>query len=974
MEESTFQQPTFVGRREELNELKELLANAGQGQGSTIFISGEAGIGKTRLVSEFMGQAEKKEAKIIRGWCLPECLEPLMPVKEALRDVELHSLMTDAAPPRVLSSYLLNDAGLLYAKAEREETGMDADIFAAMLKAVSSFAVDSLEMMGQKGSGGLNAIGYSKYKILLQSRGKLSLAVVIEGNESELLIDDMKHLLMEIEPDIKSDIIDVSQCDWIRDKIFRLIGSGKYEGYFLIDDPRLKQENMFDNVLLGLQRLSLDKPLLFFMDDIQWADPSTLSLIHYLARNTRNNRIMLLATYRPEDIIQDSGGKPHALETTMQNMSRESLFQDFKLKRLGQEETGNIVKRLLGDTELPSDLLIRTFKESEGNPFFTLELVRLLAEEGHISKIDEKWKLTQNIDELMLPSKIFDVIQRRLNRLLKEQYEILECASVVGELFSSDIVGQSLGSNRIVLLKNLSDIEKVHMLIHSLGKKYSFDHSKIREVLYNSINEELQGEYHKIVAESYLSIFQGREDEIVEELAHHFSQAEDSRATEFLLKAGDKAKSRYANEEAIHFYSLALGMVDGDDIRCDLHEKVGELQMIVGNCELAIISFNKALELATQDIRKANIYRKISKTYERHSKYDEGIEAADKGLAILGDLADSARSELLGSMSWCYIRLGNYDKAMELQEISLENSKKIDDNKEIAMALHLMGTILWFRGRFDMALDYYQKAIIIQREIGDDRGKENTLNNIGVIYMEIGRLDEALEYFEEGLVYEEMIGDKNGMAGTIDNIGNICHTKGQVEKSLEHHLRSLELYRMVGNKNGIAWSLSSLGYVYPDMGDIPKGIQCHMDSVELCKEIGDKHILVYNYYGIAEANVKMKDYDTALKYVNMAMELAKELEATRETGASLYVLGMIQRDTKDYSEAHASFNKARKILEEVGDTTILAMIDYDQGLSHNMQGDGELARAMLEKANDTFKDLGMMLWVQRAEDALNALS
>ena len=106
----------------------------------------------------------------------------------------------------------------------------------------------------------------------------------------------------------------------------------------------------------------------------------------------------------------------------------------------------------------------------------------------------------------------------------------------------------------------------------------------------------------------------------------------------------------------------------------------------------------------------------------------------------------------------------------------------------------------------------------------------------------------------------------------------------------------------------------------------------------------------------------------------MAMELAKELEATRETGASLYVLGMIQRDTKDYSEAHASFNKARKILEEVGDTTILAMIDYDQGLSYNMQGDGELARAMLEKANDTFKDLGMMLWVQRAEDALNALS
>ncbi len=972
MEELIFQQPTFVGRRQELDQLKKLLENACQSQGSTIFISGEAGIGKTRLVSEVINLAEEKDISIIKGWCLPECLEPLMPVKEALRDVEMHSLMADTKPPKVLSSYLLNDAGILLAKAEREETGMDADIFAAMLKAVSSFAIDSLEMMGQKGSGGLNAIGYSRYKILLQSEGKLSLAVVIEGNESELLIDDIKRLLREIEPEADFELVDVSQCGWIKDKITRLISSGKYEGTFLIDDPRLKQENLFDNVLLGLQRMSQDNPILFFLDDLQWADPSTLSLIHYLARNTRNNSIMLLATYRPEDIIQDSGRIPHSLKTTMQNMSRESLFQDFKLKRLGQEETDSIVKRLLGDAELPGDLTIRTFKESEGNPFFTLELVRLLAEEGHISKVDGKWKLTKNIDDLMLPSKIFDVVQRRLNRLLGDQHDILECASVVGEIFSSDIVGQSLGSNRIKLLKNLSDIEKVHMLIHSLGKKYSFDHSKIREVLYSSINDELRGEYHKIVAESYLSLFQGKEDEIVEELAHHFSQAEDSRAAEHLLKAGDKAKSRYANEEAIHFYSLALNMVD-DDIKCDLYEKMGELQTLIGGSELAIVNFQNAIELTSDDVKRASLHRQMSRSYERQSKYEESIEVAEKGLAILDGLADPVVSSLLGSISWCHIRQGNYDKAMELQVLRLENSKKTDDKKEIALTHHLMGTILWFRGKYDKALEQYQKAVDIQIEVGDDRGKINSLNNIGVIYMEIGRLDEALEYFNKGLDYEEMIGDKNGMASAIDNMGNIYHTKGQVEKSLEYHLRSLELYRMAGDKNGIAWSLSSLGYVYPDMGDIPKGIQCHMDSVELCREIGDKHILVYNYYGISEASVRLKDFETALKYVDMAIELARELGAQREVGASLYVRGMAYRDMGEFSNAMESFSAARATLEEVGDVSLQAMLDYDQALCHKMQGESDIARDMLLKANDTFKELGMILWVQRAEAALNLL-
>ncbi len=973
MEELIFQQPVFVGRQEELEKLNNLRNKVSKGQGGTIFISGEAGIGKTRLVSEIIGQAEKDGARIIKGWCLPECLEPMMPVKEALRDAEMHNLMADSPPPTILSTYLLNDAGILLAKAQREKLDMDADIFAAMLKAVSSFAVDSLQMMGKEGSGSLNAIGYSNYKILMQSEGRVSLAVVIEGSESELLIDDMKRLLMEIEPDIDHGLVDTSQCGWIEDKISRLLTSGKYDGAFVVDDPRLKQENLFDNVLLGLQRLSEVQPILMFIDDIQWADPSTLNLMHYLARNTRDSKFMMLATFRPEDIIQDATGNPHPLETTMQNMSRESLFQNIQLKRLGQEETGGIVNKLLGQSDMPDDLIQRIYKESEGNPFFILELMKLLAEEGHISQVDKIWVLAKELDELMLPSKIYDVVQRRLNRLLKEQLDILECASVVGEVFPSDIVGSSLGLNRIILLKNLSEIEKIHKLIHSLGEKYSFDHSKIREVLYSSINHELRGEYHKIVAESYIALFQGREDEIVEELAHHFSQAEDPRAADFLLEAGDKAKSRYANEEAIHFYSLALDMIDGDHIKCDLHEKIGGLQMIVGNCELAIVSFNRALEHTSDDIKKAGLYREISKTYERHSKYDEGIEAAEQGLSILGDLAEPMKSKLLGSMSWCHIRQGNYDKASELQEISLEHSTKIDDKKEVSMAHHLMGIILWFRGKFDQALEHYQKALVVQKEIGDDRGKENTLNNIGVIYMEIGRLDEALEYFEEGLAYEEMIGDKNGMAGTIDNIGNIYHTKGDVQKSLEYHLRSTELYRMVGNKNGIAWSLSSLGYVYPDLGDVQKGIELHMESVELCKEIGDKHILVYNYYGLAEAYVRIKDYDNAVKYVNMALELAKELGAKREEGASIYVLGIAQRDMDQCSKAMESFASAREMLAEVGDTTLLAMIDYDQGLCHKLKGEIDIARDMLLKSNDTFNELGMLLWVKKAESALKSL-
>ena len=110
----------------------------------------------------------------------------------------------------------------------------------------------------------------------------------------------------------------------------------------------MKQENLFDNILLGLQRSSESRPVLLFLDDLQWSDTTTLNLVHYLSRNIRNNRIFILGTYRPEDILKDSQGSPHHLETAMQAMTRESLLDRIELKRLDAGDTEKIIVSMLG--------------------------------------------------------------------------------------------------------------------------------------------------------------------------------------------------------------------------------------------------------------------------------------------------------------------------------------------------------------------------------------------------------------------------------------------------------------------------------------------------------------------------------------------------------------------------------------------------------------------------------------------------
>jgi len=573
-----------------------------------------------------------------------------------------------------------------------------------------------------------------------------------------------------------------------------------------------------------------------------------------------------------------------------------------------------------------------------------------------------------------MPTKVYDVIRRRLDRLGREELDILECASVIGEKFGAGVLALSLGMGRLPLLKSLGRIEREHRLIHSVEGGHSFDHSKIRDVLYEGMGDELRSEYHATVANAYLGMFAGREAEIAEELAHHKFLARAPDAAHYLAMAGDKAKARFGNEEAVRCFSLALGLTLDPGEKAPILEKLGDLFTVTGHCASGVERYTEALGLAQDVLQKAELCRKISMAHDRQSMYDLGIAAAERGLAMLGPEPVAIRSGLLAALAWNHIKKGNYDEAMRMQETSLENATALGDGKEIGIAHHQMGIISWFRGRYDEALAHYLKALEFQTEPKNRRDRENTLNNIGVIYMETGRLDEALAYFESGLEYEEMVGDKDGQAGTLDNLGNLYHTKGDLEKALGYHLRGLELYRMAGDRNGVAWSLSSLGYAYPDLGDVRKGIECFKESAGICREIGDQHILVYNLYGLADQHAKIGENEEAMEYVQMALKASRELGARREEGASIYILGCIQRNLGRFAESRQSFEQARGILMGVGDTSMLTMIDFDSALLLAKEGRTADAKELLEKALDSFRKMGMGVWVRKGEEELARLA
>ena len=511
--------PKMVGRDKELDQLKEFLRAAINGKGKIVLVSGEAGIGKTRLVKELEAYAKSLGVKVLEGRCLYESPTPFLPFRESLRSIFQVS-KSDALP--------------LQQRKIRK-----------VIKESAPHFVKAIPIVGQIIAGA--TIAYRTYRDEKGREKRVEWGSLFERDEG---LEAISSLLVAI--------------------------SGK-------------------------------QPLLLFIDDLHLADTPSLSLLYYLARVVQNSKILVVGAFRPEEVSE-------ALLGIMQMMSRDDLFQKIELKRLSQINYFDFILFMLG-VDL-GDLVKLIYEETEGNPFFAIETLRLLMQQKVLIKENGRWKLSKNIDEVEIPPRVYDVVVRRINALKDDERDILDCASVVGEEFSFGVVENVSGLGRIELLKSLNNIERKYYLVHSFEDGYRFDHSKIREVLYNEIAPELRKEYHSMIAKYMEEANKDRLEEVVNELAYHYYQSGNAqKGIPYLLKAGEDAREKWAAFEAVRFYSQALEMMSDDerwsDERTKTLEALGDVCASTDQHEKASKCYEKGMATAKDDVARDRMRRKI---------------------------------------------------------------------------------------------------------------------------------------------------------------------------------------------------------------------------------------------------------------------------------------------------------------------------------------------------------------------------
>ena len=294
-------------------------------------------------------------------------------------------------------------------------------------------------------------------------------------------------------------------------------------------------------------------PLILFLDDLHWADTSTLDLLHYLVRGLSDAPVWVVGTYRPEEVAPG-----HLLTRLRQGLSRDRLVDHLVLSSLSAGTVSEIARSLVGD-EAAESLGDFLYRESEGNPFFLVETVYSLQEQGALGGAERRWR--KSLAVRAIPHSVRDVILQRVGRLSLPARRLLTLAAVIGRRFDSALLQNAARQDAAHVSASLMEWTARHLVRPEAdaSQSYDFHHDKIRAVVYEAATEVERQGLHRRVGEALERSRGESDEERVGLLAYHWARAgEPDRAISYLLQAGDRARLLYAQEEAVSYYRQAL--------------------------------------------------------------------------------------------------------------------------------------------------------------------------------------------------------------------------------------------------------------------------------------------------------------------------------------------------------------------------------------------------------------------------------
>jgi predicted ATPase/KaiC/GvpD/RAD55 family RecA-like ATPase len=847
-----------------MNVLKEAVYRAVHGEGGLVFVHGEAGIGKTRLVRELGAYARSRGVQVLYGRC------PAL-------------FRMDGVPPYILWKEVIKDY-------------------------LETCTPEQLHRV----------IGYYPAEVA------------------------------KLVPEISQTLRSIPQSFPI--------------------SPEQEQNRLFEAVSQFITNISRETPLLVVLDDLQWTDPSSLLLLHYLARGVQRTPLLLLGAYRSSDI-----NDKHPLSPVLTELNRERLPQSISLKRMSLDDISEMIRQILEQDDVPTEFCKMVYEKTRGNPFFAEEVIKSLKEEEVIYREENKWKIKE-VSRIEFPETVKSVLKTRFARLDEECQSVLTFASFVGNDFTLEAMCALTGIEENKLLELIDKILKTGLIkereVRGEGV-CSFADILVRDVVYDEVSLLKRKKLHGVVGRALEKAYAKKIDEHFGELASHFLESGDKdKALDYFLKAGEKAQKVYANNEATSYFQSALALLEEREGELPekrrILERLGDIKRLVGEHDACLKYWNKALVLWNQLEEKegaSRLYRKMANVlWEDMGDIEKAKENHEKALKILE--AEHEKVELAGlyeDMAHMYYRTGDIPKALSLANKALEIAEKLNAYEVIASSCVSLGTIFSFSGDLKKARECHTRGLKIALDNGYMVTALRAYNNLAIA-LPPEEQEQALEYYEKGYELAKKIGEINHQSWIGVSLVVRYFGMGNMAKAMALAEDCVALDTKAGNLPNLSLSKSALGIGLVFVGDLDKGEQYLKEALSLAQKLKQWQQEEGVYWFLGMMHFGNEEYHRALEFLEKANAVYDKAGVEYVKMKDSYLLIWTYVELGEIEKAENLLGNLRKFALEAKDKELTATVDAVEGVLLRAQKRWEESLQFFERSLRAFEALNARRW------------
>jgi len=780
----------LIGRNEELNQLVELFARARKGKTQLVSLIGEAGIGKSRLLAEFLSQ------------------------------LDTAALLGQTTLYRSDCSALGNEAYHVF-----------IDFFRAC------FAL-TLE----------DSAARARTKIVMGSDAI--------GVPSEPIIPVVEHLLGFTEKGLHLEHL----------------------------DPEQLKRQLFLAVKEICQGQCRQSPVLFIVEDFQWAAAASIELLRSLVDRVADQPLMLLLVARPT-----------AQTGTLYSANVASTVM--RLQSLTTEDSDALLTALSGPLGVSFSPTLRksVTRCAGGNPFFLEEVMHSLSETGMLIKNPQDLHCSGDEANLEIPATIQGIILSRLDGLEAGAKQLLLEAAVIGPSFELELLQQVTTRPRD-LQSHVETLLRADLLAESprtseRSSEYRFRNALIQEVAYNSLLKKRRATLHGYIARTLERLHQAQLDDYLSQLTHHYSLSDDQeQALHYLLRSGDKAVRVYANQDAVNYYRRALEIVNPQTnhapLKAEVLEKLADAHNALGQPEAAQKSWGAALllyETLQQKQRVAAIHRKIGLHWWGQGDREQATEHFQRGLQLLTTTPESVEAALLyqelGRLSF---RTGDDEQAIEWAQKALVLGQRLGAPEVLSQASNTLGVSMARRGELEEGIAQVEESLQVALQHGLLAAACRAYTNLGMLLAAIDR-ERALSYCHDGLALAKKIGDLSQQSWLYASMSSsFCSLVGDCSQGIDAAEASIALDQQLGQRNHLPIPLILLAQIYQCQDQLEESKRYYLEACTIAEESGEPQLLFPCYDGLATLYLALKNISKAEEYLVKSQEICQKTGYTAD--------------------------------------------------------------------------------------------